>query len=78
MKSKKMKPRDDGRHPAPLRVKVEKRGVPWFPVWLVWLECGQQGFLVTGEFDSEEDAAAMAKHLRLAVRRGRAWDRGER
>lgn len=74
--SKKMKPRDDGSHPAPLRVKVERTGQPPFPIDTVLLVCDQQSFCVFS--GSQEGAQYKARFLRQALKRGAAWERGER
>lgn len=74
--SKKMKPREDGSHPAPLRVKVDRVGTPPYVTDHVWLVCAQQGFCVFN--GPPEDAKYEARFLRQALKRGAAWERGER
>ena len=74
--SKKMKPREDGRHPAPLRVEVVRTGKLPFPVDTVWLVCDQQSFCVFSGDPRESEY--QARFLRQALKRGAAWERGER
>lgn len=70
--SKKMKPRDDGSHPAPLRVEIAHGVVAHY----VKLVCHQQCFCVFA--GPLEDAKHQARFLRTALKRGAAWARGER
>lgn len=68
---KKQPRRTDANRPAPMRVTVELNGN-------VVVSCGNQSFCAYHEWKDRQGALYFAKYVKRAIKRARAWERGER